>query len=138
MNVTDPKKTVNNTIKVIKPIDRTKLADFLDLTRAGIGASVNNKIADRALEAEKPFLQDVSESHRTVYGNYRAQVQGEQAAAKLRNIASKPITSDGALQQQMMLEAQIKGQEYIDQGNAQDEAMIKQTREVAWQQEKEN
>jgi hypothetical protein len=50
------------------------------------------------LDAEKPFLQDVSESHRAVYGDYRAQVQGEKAAAQLRNMASKPLTSDGALQ----------------------------------------
>lgn len=128
----DPSKSFN------KPIDKTRLADFLELTRAGIGASVNNKIADRALAAEKPFLQDVSESHRAIYGDYRAQVQGEKAAAQLRNMAFKPLTSDGALQSHMMMEAQIKGQQYIDQGNAQDEAMIKQTREVAWQQEKEN
>lgn len=131
-NQVDPSKSFN------KPIDKTKLADFLELTRAGIGASVNNKIADRALAAEKPFLQDVSESHRAIYGDYRAQVQGEKAAAQLRNMAFKPLTSDGALQSHMMMEAQIKGQQYIDQGNAQDEAMIKQTREVAWQQEKEN
>lgn len=122
----------------IKSFDRTKMADFIELTRAGITAAVNNKIADRALEAEKPFLQDVSESHRAVYGDYRAQIQGEKAAAQLRNMASKPITSDGALQQQMMMEAQIKGQEYIDQGNAKDDAMRRQTQEVAWQQEKEN
>ena len=131
-NNADPSKSFN------KPIDKTRLADFLELTRTGIGASVNNKIAERALAAEKPFLQDVSESHRSVYGDYRAQVQGEKAAAQLRKAASQPLTSDGALQSQMMMEAQIKGQEYIDQGNAQDEAMIKQTREVAWQQEKEN
>ena len=122
----------------VKPFDRTKLADFIELTRAGITAAVNNKIADKALEAEKPFLQDVSESHRSVYGDYRAQIQGEKAAAQLRNMASKPLTSDGALQQQMMMEAQIKGQEYIDQGNAKDDAMRRQTQEVAWQQEKEN
>ena len=122
----------------IKPFNRTKMADFIELTRAGITAAVNNKIADRALEAEKPFLQDVSESHRAVYGDYRAQIQGEKAAAQLRNMASKPMTSDGALQQQMMMEAQIKGQEYIDQGNAKDDAMRRQTQEVAWQQEKEN
>ena len=121
-----------------KTIDKGKLADYLELARAGLGASVNNKVAKRALAAEKPFLQDVSESHRAIYGDYRAQVQGEKAAAQLRNMASKPLTSDGALQSQMMMEAQIKGQQYIDQGNAQDEAMIKQTREVAWQQEKEN
>ena len=119
-------------------LNKTKMANFLDFVRAGIGASVNNKIAQRALDAEKPFLQEVSESHRSVYGDYRAKLEGEKAAAKLRNMASKPITSDGALQQQMQLEAQIKGQEYIDQGNAKDDALIKQTREVAWQQEKEN
>ena len=139
MTLTDPMdqyKSKNNSQN--KPINKTRLADFLGLTRAGIGAAVNNKIAKRALDAEKPFLQDVSESHRAIYGDYRAQVQGEKAAAQLRNMASKPMTSDGALQQQMMMDAQIKGQQYIDQGNAQDEAMIKQTREVAWQQEKEN
>ena len=118
--------------------DRNKAADFLEWTRAGIGAHVNNKIAKRALEAEKPFLQDVSESHHNIYGDYRSKVRGEQAAAQLRNAAAQPLTSDGALQQQMMLEAQIKGQEYIDSGNAADEATIKQTREIAWQQEKEN
>lgn len=139
MNLTDDKNNPTNLFKSQnKPINKTKLADFLELTRAGVGASINNKIADRALTAEKPFLQDVSESHRAIYGDYRAQVQGEKAAAQLRNMASKPLTSDGALQSQMMMEAQIKGQEYIDQGNAQDEALIRQTREVAWQQEKEN
>ena len=130
------KNGINNLAS--KPINKNKLANWLDLTNAGIAAGVNNKIADRALEAEKPFLQDISESHRSVYGDYRAQVEGEKRAAELRNMAAKPITSDGALQQQMMMEAQIKGNEYINQGNAQDEAMMKQTREVAWQQEKEN
>jgi hypothetical protein len=55
-------------------INKTKLADFLSLARAGLSASVNNKIAKRALAAEKPFLQDVAESHHSIYGDYRAQV----------------------------------------------------------------
>jgi hypothetical protein len=104
---TDPLKQYKSKEKSI--INKNKLANFLELTRAGIGASVNDRIADRALEAEKPFLQDISESHRSIYGDYRAQIQGEKAAAQLRNMASKPLTSDGALQQQMMLDAQIKG-----------------------------
>ena len=132
---------LNNTkngIKEIKPIDKTKLASFLELTRAGIGAGVNNKIAERALASEKPFLQDVSESHRPIYGDYRAKVQGEKSAAQLSNMASRPLTSDGALQSQMQMEAAIKGQEYIEQGRVKDDALIRQTNEVAWQQEKEN
>lgn len=140
MNVEDEDSNGNSNINfdLSKTIDKTKLANFLELARAGIGAAVNNKIAKRALEAEKPFLQDVSESHRSVYGDYRALIEGEKAAARLRNAASKPITSDGALQQQMMMDAQIRGQEYIDKGRAQDDAMTRQTKEVAWQQEKEN
>lgn len=122
----------------IKNINRERLADFLDFTRAGIGASINNKIAERALKAEKPLLQDVSESYRNVYGDYSAVVQGEKAAAKLRNLASKPLTSDGALQQQMQLEAQIQGQQHIDQGKAADNELTRQTRETAWQQAKED
>jgi hypothetical protein len=60
----------------------------LEVTRAGIGAHVNNKIAERALKAEKPLLQDVSESHHNIYGDYRSKIRGEQAAAQLRNAAS--------------------------------------------------
>ena len=135
MNLTDPVAQYKNTPSVI---NKTKIADFLDFARAGLETSTNNKIAKRALAAEKPFLQDVSESHRAIYGDYRAQIQGEKAAAQLRNQASKPLTSDGALQQQMMMDAQIKGQQFIEQGNAQDEAAIKQSREAAWLQEKEN
>lgn len=136
MHFTD--KESSDTFKRNNSINKAKLADFLELTRSGIGASVNNKIAERALKAERPFLQDISESHRSVYGDYRSQIQGEKSAAQLRNLASKPLTSDGALQQQMMLDAQLKGNDYIEQGNAKDDAMRRQTQEIAWQQEKEN
>ena len=141
MNLKEPSglsDKVENFANYLSNIDRPKYEDYLEYIRAGLGAAVNNQIANRAIKAEKPFLQDVSESHRSVYGDYRSKVQGEKAAAQLRNMASKPLTSDGALQQQMMMEAQIKGQEYIDQGNAKDDAMRRQTQEVAWQQEKEN
>ena len=141
MNLKEPSGVsdkVENFANYLSNIDRPKYEDYLEYIRAGLGAAVNNKIANRAIKAEKPFLQDVSESHRSVYGDYRSKVQGEKAAAQLRNMASKPLISDGSSQQQMMMEAQIKGQEYIDQGNAKDDAMTRQTGEVAWQQEKEN
>ena len=119
-------------------IDKERLANFLELTKTGIGLAVNNKVTQRAIDAEKPFLQDPFESHRNVYGDYEAIVQGEKAAAKLMQLASRPITSDGAIQQGMMLDAQIKGNEFREQGYNKDTAMQRQTREVAWQQNKEN
>jgi hypothetical protein len=48
---TDPTKS-----KSKFKFDRNMAANFLEWARAGIGAHVNNKIAERALEAEKPFL----------------------------------------------------------------------------------
>jgi hypothetical protein len=53
MHVIPPGQTNN---KSAFKFDRNKAADFLEYARAGIGAAVNNKIAERALEAEKPFL----------------------------------------------------------------------------------
>jgi hypothetical protein len=48
---------IGNALKSgIGSIDKTKLANFLEIARAGVGYAVNNKIAERALEAEKPFL----------------------------------------------------------------------------------
>ncbi len=121
-----------------KPIDKGKLADFLTLTGGAFATSVNNKIADRALKSEKPFLQEISESSTPIIGDYRAKLEGEQAAAQLRNSASEPMTSDGALQQQTMLNAQIKGQDFINNGNTQDEIAIKQSMQDFRNLEKEN
>ena len=109
-----------------------------ELFRTGLGISLNNKIAQRSLDAEIPLLQDTLEQQRNVYGNYRALTQGEKNAAQIRNLASKPQTSDGALQQQMMLDAQSKAQEYINQGLQQDDALIKQTKENALVQNQQN
>lgn len=132
----DPSYQETNTTPPTKSkftFDKNNLANFLELVRAGIGASVNNKIAERAIKSEKPLLQDVgNQSDRPIYGDYQSKLQGEQMAAQLRNAASKPLTSDGALQQNVMLQAQLKGNEYIDQGNQRNNALIKQTRELAW------
>lgn len=131
MNTSDEK----NNSKLINKID---LSNTLELLRSGIGYATNNRIADRAIAAEKPLLQNPLEHYRPVYGNYRAQKEGQQSAAQLRNLASRPITSDGALQSQMQMEAQLKGNQFISEGNKQDENLIRQTNEVAWQQDKEN
>jgi hypothetical protein len=55
-----------------KWINKINLANTLELLRSGIGYTTNNKIADRAIAAEKPLLQNPLEHYRPVYGNYRA------------------------------------------------------------------
>lgn len=119
-------------------LNKEKLANYLEYAKGAIGLGVNNKIAERAIDAEKPFLQTTSESNRSVYGDYNALQQGEKSAAELRKMASKPLTSDGSLQQDARLKAEIEAQKSIAQGLEADNQRIRQTQEIAWQQEKEN
>ena len=119
-------------------LNKEKLANYLEYAKGAIGLGINNKIAKRAIDAEKPFLQTTSESNRSVYGDYNALQQGEKSAAELRKMVSKPLTSDGSLQQDARLKAEIEAQKSIAQGLEADNQRIRQTQEIAWQQEKEN
>jgi hypothetical protein len=65
---TSDKENKNNS----KFINKINLTNTLELLRSGIGYATNNKIADRAIAAEKPLLQNPLEHYRPVYGNYRA------------------------------------------------------------------
>lgn len=129
-------KSNNNNVEF--SLNKEKLANYLEYTKGAIGLGVNNKIAERAINAEKPFLQTVSESHRPIYGDYTALQQGEKSAAELRKMVSNSLTSDGALQQDARLKAEIEAQKSIAQGLEADNQRIRQTQEIAWQQEKEN
>jgi hypothetical protein len=128
----------NNNDNIKFSLNKEKLANYLEYVKGSIGLGVNNKIAERANDTEKPFLQTVSESHRPIYGDYNALQQGEQSAASLRNMVNQPLTADGALQQDAKLKAEIEAQKSIAQGLEADNQRIRQTQEIAWQQEKEN
>ena len=108
------------------------------LPRALYANKMNRKITDLAIASEKPFLQDPFQFHRNVQSDLDAEMQGQRSAANLSSIASKPLTSDGNLQTAAMLEAQAKGQEFINQGKEKSNAAYRQSSELAWQQEKEN
>lgn len=115
-------------------VDKNKIANFLELARAGISAATNNNITKKALEAEIPYLQTAYEKPvNPIYGNYRELVAGEKAAAQLRNQFSTPITSDGALWQDARLKSEIAGNTYIDEGRRQDEALRMQTKNLAYE-----
>ena len=75
-------------------------------------------------------------SFREVHGDYIAQKQAEQQAARLRN--QRPVTSNAEVQSAIDQEAIQKGNQLIQQGNLQDAQMYRQTSEAAWTQSKEN
>ena len=115
-------------------VDKNKIANFLELARAGISAATNNNTTKKALEAEIPYLQTAYEKPvNSIYGNYRELVAGEKAAAQLRNQFSTPITSDGALWQDARLKSELAGNNYIDEGRRQDEALRLQTKNLAYE-----
>lgn len=85
-----------------------------------------------------PLLYDPMEHHRSVYGNLRAIAEGNRAAGEVRNLTSRPATSDGGLQLAGRLEGENLAQQYIRQGQQSDDETMRQMSELAWQQEKEN
>lgn len=108
------------------------------IPRALLADAANKRMTKMALEGEKPYLQDPFEVHRSVKSDLGAEMQGQSNAAKLSSMASRPLTSDGNLQTATMLEAQAKGQEFINQGKARSNEAMKESSELAQQQEKEN
>lgn len=85
-----------------------------------------------------PLLYDPMEHHRSVYGNLRAIAEGNRAAGEVRNLTSRPATSDGSLWLAGRLEGENLSQQYIRQGWQSDDETMRQMSELAWQQEKEN
>lgn len=106
--------------------------------RAFLANAANRRMTKMALTEETPYLQDPFEVHRTVQSNLDAEIQGQSNAAKLSNMASRPLTSDSNLQTATQLEAQAKGQEFINQGKTKSNEALRESSELAWQQEKEN
>ena len=108
------------------------------LPRAMYADRMNRKITDMAKDSITPLLKDPMQVNRITRGDLDAEVRGQKTYANLRNMASKPISSDANIQQAMQLEAELKGQEAINAGQAQSNQVQRQYDELAWQQEKEN
>lgn len=108
------------------------------IPRAYYADRVNRRITDQAIASERPFLKDPFEFRRSIYSDLDAEAQGQRAAGALMSRASRPLTSDGNLQTAAQLEAQTKGQEFINAGKEKSNDMLRQTSEQAWLQEKEN
>lgn len=86
----------------------------------------------------QPLIYDPLEDSTIVHGNLRALINGKKKAANLTNAASKSLTSDANLYQAQMLEAAIRGQEFISEGEQADDLMYRETSEKAREQEMKN
>lgn len=108
------------------------------LNRLFLGNAVNDKLTNMAIESEIPMLQDPFERHRTQISDLNAEIRGQQSAAQLQNLSSRPLTSDANQQVATQLEATLKGQDFINQGKKASDEIRRISAEQAWQQEKEN
>lgn len=97
------------------------------IPRAFYADRVNKKLTDLAISGEKPLLLDPFETNSYVFGNLDAKNQGQINYAKLRSMASKPLTSDASLTAAARLEAENKGLEFFNQGNLLDNQAIRES-----------
>lgn len=108
------------------------------IPRALYADAMNRNMTELALAGEQSYLQNPLETHRTVQSNLNSEMQGQQSAAQLMTMASKPLTSDGALQTATQLEAANKAQQFINQGKTASDQAYRTSSEAAFEQEKEN
>lgn len=106
------------------------------IPRAIAADRINRKITD--LTKTNPLLIDPLTIHRNIYSDYNTEATGYNNWAKLRNLASQPISSDASLNTAARLDANLKGQQMYQQAMAQSDQIARQSAEAAWEQEKQN
>ena len=108
------------------------------LGRLLYGNTVNDILTKMAIEAEKPFLQNPFQYHRTITSDLNSEIGGQWSAGQLYNLSSKHRTSDGNSQNAILLDSALKGLDFINQGKKASDEVGRISAEQAWQQEKEN
>lgn len=106
------------------------------IPRAVAADRINRKITN--LTKTNPLLIDPLTIHRNIYSDYNTEATGYNNWAKLRNLASQPISSDASLNTAARLDANLKGQQMYQQAMAQSDQLARQSAEAAWEQEKQN
>ena len=84
------------------------------------------------------FLKNPFTLNRYVQGDLRAIERGQNSAGQLYHLAQRPQTSDGALQSAIQLDSAVKGQQFINEGLATDDAARKQSEALNWEQMAKN
>ncbi len=98
-----------------------------------------NRVTDKALAAEIPYLKDPVEKFRDVYGSLEDVNTGQRIYGQYNRIATAhPITSDAATNQAFQLESQKQGNAAIIEGLTKDNAMRRRTHELSIAQDHEN
>ena len=132
--------TINNNNNKTEELSKNK--KFISPTllygipRATLMDRLNRKIAN--ISKTYPLLQQPVSIHRNIYSDYNSEITGYNNWAKLRNLASQPVTSDANLNAAQRLEANLKGAQYYQAGMQQSDQVARQSAEAAWQQAKNN
>lgn len=114
-------------------LNNTKISPFVfAAARAAIDNAYNTKITDQALEHFQVPYQKPLQDYRQVFGDYIAEQQGLQQAARFRS--SQPISANGQIQAAYDLEGIAKGNEPISTGNLRSADRFFKTSDAAWEQ----
>lgn len=109
------------------------------LPRMLYASKVNRNITDLANESSRlVHLENPFEVNRYVTGDLNAIQRGQQSYADMMRQASKPMFTDPSLQAAQMLQANVNGIEARNTGLREDDQAMKQSSELAFQQQVQN
>ena len=109
------------------------------LPRMVYASKVNRNITDLANESSRlVHLENPFEVNRYVIGDLNAIQRGQQSYADMMRQASKPMFTDPSLQAAQMLQANVNGIEARNAGLREDDQAMKQSSELAFQQQVQN
>lgn len=91
--------------------------------------ATNNRMTDRAIEANKPVHQPLKHDHRYLYGDFDALKSGEQAYADAVNQSYQATTSDGSQYMENRRDTILKAMPFRIQGRAINNATLRKNRD---------
>lgn len=123
--------------KIFKGLERNA-PQLIAAGRLAAILAANNRMTEEKKKGLNPALLSNMEQHRNVYGDFASQQLQYQKAANIRNQAGKVRSSDGALNNAVMAEANQQASQLESQGDLQYNQGIAQTSEQAKQLESNN
>lgn len=105
------------------------------LPRAIYADSVNRKLTDMQIAAEKPLMVDNPNlPTRKIEGDLNSEMQGIQNKANLNSMANRHQVASPEMQMAMQLDAAVKGEEFANQGKQLSNTALKQSTEQSFQE----
>lgn len=96
--------------------------------------TINDKMTNRQIDAIRKglTLYDFKNNTKYLEGDFDSLMGRQQAAGQLMHLADQPLTSDGNVQKSAYIDSVVKALDYIRQGNAANNQVLKKSKDEIW------